>query len=334
MTYLGDLFKPIFELLAGLIAIYYGLVHSYAGAIALLTVTVMAVVWPLTQMSTRSMLEMQRLQPELKALQAKYKNDRVKQNEEMQRLFKENKVSPASGCLPMLLQFPLLFVMYDVIRGLTNIQKNGTPAPKYISHTTLLYKNLVAGGGKMHSLGIDLGTAATHVHSGFLTALPYYGVVIIAVVLVFISTWQIYSKNPTAAAANNQAAMIMKYSPLLFGVIYIGIPAGVNVYFVVSSLFRIGQQELMWRHDPVLRKHSLEARQKMVETKALEDSGQIPKQPKQSIWQQLKGASQQVREAGGEADGKATPQKPRGGAPGQQKPRTTPQNRNAKRKRK
>ncbi|MDA8398062.1 MAG: YidC/Oxa1 family membrane protein insertase [Actinomycetota bacterium] len=333
MTYLGDLFKPIFELLAGLIAIYYGFLHSYAGAIALLTITVMAVVWPLTQMSTRSMLEMQRLQPELKALQTKYKNDRVKQNEEMQRLFKENKVSPASGCLPMLLQFPLLFVMYDVIRGLTTVEKNGTPAPKYLSHSTLLYKNLVAGGGKMHSLGINLGTAATHVHSGFLTALPYYGVVVIAVVLVFISTWQIYSKNPTAAGANNQAAMIMKYSPLLFGVIYIGIPAGVNVYFVVSSLFRIGQQELMWRHDPVLRKHSQEARQKRDETKALEESGQIPKQPKQSIWQQLKGASQQAREAGGQVDGKTSLQKPRSGTTGQQKPRG-PQNRNAKRKRK
>ncbi len=332
MSFLGDLFKPLFELLAGLIAIYYGFVHSYALSIAMLTVTVMAVVWPLTQMSTRSMLEMQRIQPELKALQAKYRNDRVKQNEEMQKLFKENKVSPAAGCLPMLLQFPLLFVMYDVIRGLTNKLPNGTPSPKYLSHTTLIYKHLVAAGGTMHSIGLDLGTAATKVHTGFISAIPYYGLVVLAVGLVFLSTWQIYSKNPSAAAANPQSTAIMKYSPLIFGVIYIGVPAGVNVYFVVSSLFRIGQQELMWRHDPVLRRHSIQARQKLVETKAKEESGEIPKAPKVSLWEQLRKTATEAKAGGNGANGSA---KQREARPGGTAPR--PKNgasRNAKKKRK
>ncbi len=331
MTFLGDLFKPLFELLAGLIAVYYSLVHSYALSIAMLTVTVMAVVWPLTQISTRSMLEMQRIQPELKALQAKYRNDRVKQNEEMQRLFKENKVSPAAGCLPMLLQFPLLFVMYDVIRGLTNKLKNGTPSPKYISHNTLLYKHLVAAGGTMHSLGLDLGTAATKVHTGFISAIPYYGLVVLAVGLVFLSTWQIYSKNPSAAAANPQSTAIMKYSPLIFGVIYIGVPAGVNVYFVVSSLFRIGQQELMWRHDPVLRRHSVEARQKMVDTKAKEASGEIVKAPKLNIWEQLKKSANDAKASGSSANGTGTSNPRSGGST--PRPKNTA-NRNNKKKRK
>lgn len=319
MAFLGDLFKPLFELLAGLIAFYYGLVHSYALAIAMLTVSVMIVVSPLTQMSTRSMLEMQRIQPELKVIQNKYKSDRTKQNEEMQRLFKENKVSPAGGCLPMLLQFPLLFVMYDVIRGLTNKLANGISSPKYVSHSTLLYRNLKASNGNMHSLGLNLGTAATKVHNGFLAALPYYLVVVLAIGLVFLSTWQIYSKNPAAANANPQQAAIMKFSPLLFGVIYIGVPSGVNVYFIVSSLFRIAQQELMWRHDPVLKRHSIQARAKLEETKEAKAAGTYVEPPKTGFFEKMREQAEQAKKdkssPAGNNKGSSAGGRPTGSAP-------------------
>ncbi|NNN19552.1 MAG: YidC/Oxa1 family membrane protein insertase [Acidimicrobiaceae bacterium] len=256
MSSIGQILNPIFEVIAGLLAFYYGIVHNYAIAIAMLTVTVMIVLAPLTIKSTRSMLEMQRIQPEIKKIQAKYKNDKIAQQEAISQLFKENKVSPAGGCLPMLAQFPLLYVMYSVIRGLTNtVGAQHIASPKYISHTTLLYQNLIASHGQMQSLGINLTETATKVH-GFTNALPYYLVIVVAVVLQYLQMAQITSKNPQAAAANPQAQMLQKYTPIIFAVIYISIPAGVNIYFIVSSLFRIGQQELMYRHDPVLKKHA------------------------------------------------------------------------------
>lgn len=256
MSFIGQLFNPIFEVIASLLAFYYGLVENYAIAIGLLTVTVMIFLAPLTVKSTRSMLEMQRIQPEIKKIQAKYKNDKVAQQEAMQQVFKENKVSPAGGCLPMLAQFPLLYVMYSVIRGLTNtVGPHHTASPKYISHSTTLYQHLIASGGQMHSLGLNLSLSATGIH-GFLNALPYYVVILVAVALQYFQMAQITSKNPAAASANPQAQMLQKYTPIIFGVIYISIPAGVNMYFIVSSLFRIGQQELMYRHDPVLKKHA------------------------------------------------------------------------------
>ncbi len=327
MAFVGDLFKPLFELLAGLIAFYYGIVHSYALSIAMLTVSVMIVVYPLTQMSTRSMLEMQRIQPELKALQNKYKGDKTRQSEEMTKFMKENKVSPAGGCLPMLLQFPLLFVMYDVIRGLTNKNPNGTASPKYVGHSTLLYKNLIANNGNMHSLGLNLGTAATHVHNGFFAALPYYLLVVLAIGLVFVSTWQIYSKNPAAANANPQQAMIMKFTPLMFGVIYIGVPSGVNVYFIVSSLFRITQQELMWRHDPVLRNHSIQARAKATETKEAKAAGTYVEPPRVGFLEKLREQADQAKK---DKSGQ------NGGTRGSTQPRSNAQqarNRNKRKKR-
>src|SRR3954451_2211887 len=110
----------MFQALAWLVSISYQLIPNYAAAIALMTIIVMLVLTPLTWKSTRSMLEMQRLQPEIKKLQTKYKDDRQKLNEEMMAFYKEHKINPVGGCLPMLLQMPVFFIMYRVIRGLAH----------------------------------------------------------------------------------------------------------------------------------------------------------------------------------------------------------------------
>ena len=92
---------------------------SYGVAIALLTVTVRIFLIPLTTKQVKSQQAMQRIQPELKRLQAKHKNDRQKLNEEMMKFYKENKVNPLAGCLPILLQAPLFIVLYRLILDLS-----------------------------------------------------------------------------------------------------------------------------------------------------------------------------------------------------------------------
>src|SRR5258706_12836475 len=110
----------MFQVLAWLVSICYQLLPNYGVAIALMTIIVMVVLTPLTWKSTRSMLEMQRLQPEIKKLQTKHKDDRQKLNEEMMAFYKEHKINPVGGCAPMLLQMPVFFIMYRVIRGLAH----------------------------------------------------------------------------------------------------------------------------------------------------------------------------------------------------------------------
>ena len=270
MNILGDILRPLFDLLAGIITFWYALIPSYGVAIALLTVTVMVAISPLTIKSTKSMLQMQAIQPKIKELQKQFKGDRQGLAEAQQALFKENKVSPAGGCLPMLLQFPLLIVMYDVIRGLTNTVKTShgiVASPKYIIHSSLLYKHLVLDHGVMKFLGLNLTLSALHLHLGFFNSLPYYLLVIASVGLQYLQIKQITGKNPSAAAANPMASKTQQISTLVFGFIYLDIPAGVVVYFLVSGIFRVVQQELMWRHDPTLRSHSLEARKKAADAK-------------------------------------------------------------------
>src|SRR5690349_15268269 len=101
----------MFDLLAQLLAFFYKLVPNYGVAIALLTLFVMVLLTPLTLKGTRSMMMMQAVQPEMKKLQQQYKDDRQKLNEEMMKFYKENNINPLSGCLPLLIQMPVFFIL-------------------------------------------------------------------------------------------------------------------------------------------------------------------------------------------------------------------------------
>lgn len=248
---IGQVFKPLYELLATIIAFFYALIPNFAVAIALLTVVVMIITAPLTVKSTKSTIKMQRVAPELKKIQAKYKGDRVTLNEEMMKLYKEHGINPAGGCLPMLIQLPVFVVLYGVIRGLTSTVKgkNGVlhARPDYVSHSTRLYHDLIASNGHMKAFGLDLGNNLFSHHSSWVGAIPYGAIVAIAIGLQYLQMRQLNSRNPGAAQANPQMQMMQRYMPLIFAVIYIRISAGVNIYFVVSSLCRIGIQEGIFR---------------------------------------------------------------------------------------
>jgi YidC/Oxa1 family membrane protein insertase len=206
------------------------------------------------------------LQPELKRLQAQHKNDRQALNEAMMAFYKEHSINPLGGCLPMLLQMPVFIIMYRVIHGL--IDKGG---PKYIAKSSDLYRAIENDGfGHMKEFGIDLAKSASNVGGGIGSAWPYYLMVGMVVATGFVQARQMSSRQSAQAAqANAQAQMIQKIFPVLFGVISLSIPAGVVVYFIVSNLFRIAQQGLMYKFDPQL-KSAVDKEVKEVEAKAVE----------------------------------------------------------------
>ena len=270
----------MFDLLAGLLDFYYRLVPSYIFAISMLTLTVMLVLAPLTVKSTRSMLALQRLQPEIKKLQAQHKGDRQALNEAMMAFYKEHQINPLGGCLPMLLQMPVFIIMYQVISGL--VKSSG---PKYLDPEkselarAIISDSAPRAGGKMMEWGIDLAKSASNVGGGLGTAWPFYVLVGLVVVTGFVQARQMSSRQSAQAAqANAQAQMIQKIFPVMFGLISLSIPAGVVVYFIVSNLFRIAQQGLMYRFDPQL-KSAIDKEVKEVEAKAVELKKPKPKEP-------------------------------------------------------
>src|SRR3954468_18921284 len=125
----------MFELLAKALAFLYDLWQSYGGGILLFALRIMLVLAPLSIKSTRSMIRMQRLQPELKRLQEQYKGDREALNREMMAFYQANNVNPLASCLPMLLQMPVFIVLFRILRGLTGTKSSeGFFRPHYIKH--------------------------------------------------------------------------------------------------------------------------------------------------------------------------------------------------------
>jgi YidC/Oxa1 family membrane protein insertase len=270
----GEIFHPLFEFFGLILAGLYAVWPNYGFAIAGLTVLIMLALTPVTVKSTKSMLAMQRLQPEMKKLQAKYKGaeNRELLNQEMMKLYKENGTSPFGACLPSLLQMPFLIVLYSLIRGLSNVvpkgqsytnvagatvkctQKLGCAAPRYIPTSSQMHQALVDSHGQMHWwFGMDLSSLPLSHHafpgsaSQAVLVLPYLVLIGAAMFLQYYQMKQMNSRNPQAAAANPQMQQMQKFFPIIFGVIYLRVPAGATIYMVVSSAMRIGTQEFMFR---------------------------------------------------------------------------------------
>lgn len=264
----------MFQVLAGILAFFYGIIPDYSVAIALLTLTVMVVLSPLTLKSTRSMLAMQRLQPEIKRIQQKYKGGDTQQKQQMQQemmaLYKEHRVNPMSGCLPMLVQAPVLFVMYHVIRGLTQVRSAGPcPGfdPKYLDKGTRLFQDLCHSNREMNAFGMDLAKSASQVLKRSATAaIPFLLLTAMVAFVQFYQSRQMTRRNPQGSQSP-QVQMMTKVIPVMFGVFSFAFPAALNVYWLISGLFRVGQQGAMYRWDPTLVAH-VRDRAKEVEAKA------------------------------------------------------------------
>ena len=238
----------MFDLIARVLAWFYDFSASYAIAIVLLTFLIMLVLTPLTLKGTRSMMRIQQLQPELKRIQTKHKGDRQKINEETMALYQKHGANPLAGCLPTLVQLPVFIVLYRVINGMTKMGGDGIPDPSYLKKESSLYQDLVADGGEMVSFGIDLSESAKDViQANFVDGLPYLALVGITFVLSFLQQAQMKAHRGDAAVQNPQMEMLMKIMPYMLPIFAFLVQAALGVYFVASSLYRIGQQSFIHR---------------------------------------------------------------------------------------
>lgn len=249
---IGSVFQPIFHLFGWLLAIFYGVVPNYAVAITVLTILIMGALTPLTIKSTKSMISMQRLQPEIKKLQQKYKGPENRQqlNEELMRLYREEGANPLGGCLPVLLQAPFLFILYSVIRGLSHLNAAGAAAPRYIPTTSKMYHDLIHSAGAVKAFGMDLSLRPFPIsaHHGWVGAIPFFAFVAAAVGLQYFQMAQINNRNrKTGQNVPSQQQAIQRFMPIIFAYIYLVIPAAVVLYMIVSTVIRIITQDLMFR---------------------------------------------------------------------------------------
>lgn len=253
---------------AWVLAGFYSLIPNYGVAIILLGLTFMILVVPLTLRSTRSMLAMQKLQPQMKQLQQQYKNDRVALNQALTQLYKDEGVSPFGSCLPTLIPLPLFYVLYRVIDGLghklTHCPATGSCAePLYLDHNTRMYRALVESappgqGAQIHALGLNLATSAWTAISKPLGAGEIFGALLLLVIMIAANYYQqiqITNLNPMVRQNQqmNSQMQLMRLFPVVFGLICIRLPSGLVLYYSVSALFRVGQQWMMYHYDPKVK---------------------------------------------------------------------------------
>jgi len=174
---------------------------SWVLAIVIVTILLRLLMWPLMHRQYKSMAEMQKIQPLMKKLQEKYKDNKEKQQEEMMKLYQEHKINPLAGCLPLFLQMPFLFLMYRII------------------------------------VGYEFGQGFLWIPDLALPD-PIYILPVLYILTLFASTW-------LSAGGNRDTLRQGILMNGIFAFLLFGFPAGVTLYWVLSTLISVGQQWLI-----------------------------------------------------------------------------------------
>ena len=223
--------QPFAKFLFLLMQVFYTVTRSWAFSIILLTVALRAMMYPLNAWSIRSAAKMQEIAPKVKAIQDKYKKDPRKAQLEVMNLYKESKVNPFTGCLPVLLQFPFLIGMFYLLKS--SFPLRGAPfIPGWIDDLAapdvLFYwgQPLWFIGNEFHLLPILMG-ATMYLQQRLTAKIP---------------------KDPSQLSeSQKQQKMMGNMMAVLFTVMFYNFPSGLNIYFMSSNLLAVLQQWWMTR---------------------------------------------------------------------------------------
>lgn len=223
------LYKPLFNLLILLVWIFPG--HYVAFAIIVLTIIIRVILLPSSMKASRQQIKMRNLQPEIQELQARYKDDKQKQSQELMKFYKEKNINPMGSCLPLLIQLPILLILYYVF-------KNGLDT----SHFGLVYSFIPKPEFiNTNFFGIDLAQKEKWI-------LP-----IIAGALQFVQGWQLTPKTQPGKT-QEMSAMVSKqmlYLMPIFTVFIAGsLPAALPLYWIVTTAFSVVQQWVVLKENP------------------------------------------------------------------------------------
>jgi YidC/Oxa1 family membrane protein insertase len=227
----ANIFQPLIDVFEAVLKFFHNNVGVGWGlSIVLLTVVVRAILLPLTLKQFHSMRKLQELAPELKAIQAKYKADKQRQQQEVMKFYKENEVNPFASCLPLVAQLPVFIGLFYMLR--TSLRHDICPKlnPLHAAHTVPC--------GAHHGAGFlfvpDLTNKAT-------------GAVLIVLIALYVGTQlasSLMMATPTMEATQRRIMLLM---PLFFVVFVISFPAGLIVYWITTNAWTMAQQYVIRR---------------------------------------------------------------------------------------
>ncbi|NJM50090.1 MAG: membrane protein insertase YidC [Sphingomonadales bacterium] len=214
----------------------FGIFGNFGVAIIGLTIIVRLFMFPVAQRQFASMAAMRVLQPKLKTLQERYKDDKPKLQQEMMKLYKDEKVNPLAGCLPIVLQIPVFFALYKVL--MLSIEMRHQPF-------TLWLQDLSAPDPSAHIIWNLLGTGIT---------LPAFLAIGVLPILLGVTMWLIQKLNPQPM--DEVQKQVFAVMPWFLMFIMAPFAAGLQLYWVVSNCISIAQQKWLYSRHPVLKQQA------------------------------------------------------------------------------
>ena len=254
-----------------LLSFVYGYFPSYGASIAILTVIINIIIFPLTLRQTRSTKRMQDVQPELKRLQKKHKDNKEELNKEIAAFYKEKGINPLGCVVPLLVQMPVWFALFRVLREpLLFIPKSESLFLDLENNVNILFFNM------------DLQIPASEI-SNWVERVPYIIVILMVVATALFQQKQITKKqgksdNPQA----QQMQMIGKVMPVFFGFISWTLPSGLVIYFLTGNIFRIGQQALIIRIEDKNETNDEKPEKEKDQTEDKEENNQQEQDPRKN----------------------------------------------------
>ena len=240
MEALSSIWNGASGLLLAVLEFLYGITNSFGLAIVLLTILIRLALYPLNQKQMVSMQQMQKIQPRLKVIQEKYGNDKEKMNQETMRLYKENKVNPAAGCLPLLVQLPILILLFNVLRTYDFADTS--------FFGVLLGSSTTAGLAQAVGVPVDPTTGTYGImavltgimsNPGGLSNIGLYGGNLLLLIAISFLTW---AQQKLSGNSNPQLEMMNTIMPFFMAFICLSMPGGVMLYWGLSSLMGVVQQ--------------------------------------------------------------------------------------------
>ena len=235
-------FGPVARLMLVLLHTFYAIVGNYGVAIVMLTVVVRGAMFPISRQQALNMVKMQELKPELDQLAEKYKDDMQKRSQAQQELFRKHNYNPAAGCLPLFLQLPIFLGLY---RALT-VDVELRQAPLFTD--SIRFCGNLAAPDQLYDWSwlmphwVDTG-------QGFLRLGPYFNLLPIATVLLFLLQQKMFMPEATTEQAQLQQKM-MKYMMGFMGLLFFAVPSGLCIYFIASSLWGITERKMLPKPPP------------------------------------------------------------------------------------
>ncbi len=230
----ANIFAPLITVFEAVLKFFHNSIGvPWGWSIVLLTVVIRAILIPLTVKQFHSMQRLQQHMPELKAIQAKYKDDKQRQQQEMMKFYSENKVNPFGSCLPLAAQLPVFISLFYMLR--TDLRKNICPGVQAAHHVTA--GHTVACGANHGASFLFIPDLTNHAT----------GAVLIVLLLLYVGTQLASSLMMSAATMDRNQRLLMLGMPLVFVFIVVGFPAGVLVYWITTNTWTIAQQYVIKR---------------------------------------------------------------------------------------